>query len=106
MHSIVILVYGLCTAERDYISILSGKSGCLSFVGRVGGKQRVNLQSPGDAFVSIQYQYILSKAWDYFDKETRILLRFGASSDYESVMHYFAKAFSINEQTIIIPLAK
>ena len=75
--------------EQDYISIVNGHSGCWSSVGRVGGKQEVNLQSPGclskvgtplhelmhavgflheqnrqerDSFVSIQYNNIQPQA--------------------------------------------
>nr|CAD7571777.1 unnamed protein product [Timema californicum] len=34
-------------AERDYIKFLSGSTGCWSSVGRTGGSQELNLQSPG-----------------------------------------------------------
>ena len=33
--------------EPDYLSIQSEQSGCWSSVGRVGGKQQINLQNPG-----------------------------------------------------------
>lgn len=33
--------------DEDWVSIVSGYSGCWSSVGRVGGKQEVNLQRPG-----------------------------------------------------------
>ncbi|CAG2065086.1 unnamed protein product [Timema podura] len=33
--------------ERDYIRFLSGSTGCWSSVGRTGGSQDLNLQSPG-----------------------------------------------------------
>lgn len=33
--------------ESDYIRITAGKTGCWSSVGRVGGRQDVNLQVPG-----------------------------------------------------------
>jgi hypothetical protein len=35
------------TSEPDYISIENSQTGCWSSVGRVGGKQVVNLQVPG-----------------------------------------------------------
>ncbi len=34
------------TSQADYISITNGKTGCWSSVGRVGGRQVVNLQTP------------------------------------------------------------
>ena len=120
------------TTEQDYISIVSGNSGCWSSVGRVGGKQEVNLQSPGcltkpgtamhelmhalgflheqnreerDSFVSIQYQNIQPSAMTNFDKASKTLA-FGVPYDYGSVMHYSAKAFSTNGQPTIIPMVK
>lgn len=33
--------------QQDYISIVSGNTGCWSSVGRIGGRQELNLQSPG-----------------------------------------------------------
>lgn len=35
------------SSDKDYISVESGSTGCWSSVGRIGGKQVVNLQSPG-----------------------------------------------------------
>lgn len=35
------------THQNDYVSIVSGNSGCWSSVGRIGGRQEINLQSPG-----------------------------------------------------------
>lgn len=32
--------------EKSYISLTSEKTGCWSSVGKVGGEQRVNLQTP------------------------------------------------------------
>lgn len=34
-------------AERDYVSITNSNTGCWSSVGRLGGRQELNLQSPG-----------------------------------------------------------
>ncbi|XP_030371763.1 zinc metalloproteinase nas-1-like [Scaptodrosophila lebanonensis] len=114
--------------ERDYISIVSGNSGCWSSVGRVGGKQEVNLQSPGclgrpgtaihelmhalgflheqnrmerDGFVAIQYQNVQPSAKSNFDKAARTEA-FGVPYDYGSVMHYSANAFSTNGQPTIV----
>lgn len=33
--------------HRDYVLIVSDNSGCWSSVGRIGGPQKLNLQSPG-----------------------------------------------------------
>ncbi|EDV93001.1 hatching enzyme 1.2 [Drosophila grimshawi] len=116
------------SSESDYISIVSGNSGCWSSVGRVGGKQEVNLQSPGclgkpgtaihelmhalgflheqnrmerDQFVAIQYRNIQSSAVTNFEKAARTDA-FGVPYDYGSVMHYSANAFSTNGQPTIV----
>ncbi|CAH0548967.1 unnamed protein product [Brassicogethes aeneus] len=34
------------SSDKDYISIVSGTTGCWSSVGRISGKQEINLQSP------------------------------------------------------------
>ncbi|XP_060647703.1 hatching enzyme 1.2 [Drosophila nasuta] len=118
------------SGERDYISIVSGNSGCWSSVGRVGGKQEVNLQSPGclsrpgtamhelmhalgflheqnrmerDAFVAIQYRNIQSAAMNNFEKAAKTEA-FGVPYDYGSVMHYSANAFSTNGQPTIVAM--
>lgn len=116
------------TSEQDYISIVSGNSGCWSSVGRVGGKQEVNLQLPGcltkpgttmhelmhalgflheqnreerDAFVSIQYENIQPSAASNFERASHTMA-FGVPYDYGSVMHYSSNAFSTNGQPTII----
>ncbi|XP_073818804.1 high choriolytic enzyme 1-like [Musca autumnalis] len=118
------------TSEEDYISIVSGNSGCWSSVGRVGGKQEVNLQSPGcltkpgtamhelmhalgflheqnreerDAYVAIQYENIQPSAKSNFDRASHTMA-FGVPYDYGSVMHYSANAFSTNGQPTIIAM--
>ncbi|KAI8130492.1 hypothetical protein FF38_11865 [Lucilia cuprina] len=115
--------------EQDYVSIVSGNSGCWSSVGRVGGKQEVNLQSPGcltkpgtaihelmhalgflheqnreerDSYVSIQYENIQPNAVSNFDRAAKTIA-FGVPYDYGSVMHYSANAFSTNGRPTIIP---
>ncbi|KAH8278423.1 hypothetical protein KR018_003103 [Drosophila ironensis] len=118
------------SAERDYISIRGDNSGCWSSVGRVGGKQEVNLQSPGclsrpgtamhelmhalgflheqnrmerDNFVAIQYNNVQSSAMNNFEKAARTEA-FGVPYDYGSVMHYSKNAFSINGQPTIVAM--
>lgn len=34
-------------SERDYVYITNGNTGCWSSVGKIGGRQELNLQSPG-----------------------------------------------------------
>uniref|UniRef100_A0A1I8Q5F0 Metalloendopeptidase n=1 Tax=Stomoxys calcitrans TaxID=35570 RepID=A0A1I8Q5F0_STOCA len=116
------------TSETDYISIVSGNSGCWSSVGRVGGKQEVNLQSPGcltkpgtaihelmhalgflheqnreerDSYVDIQYNNIQPSAVANFERASKTIA-FGVPYDYGSVMHYSANAFSTNGQPTIV----
>ncbi|XP_037952066.1 zinc metalloproteinase nas-4 [Teleopsis dalmanni] len=118
------------TNQKDYLSIVNGNSGCWSSVGRVGGKQEVNLQSPGcltkrgtamhelmhalgflheqnrqerDSFVSIQYQNIQANAMPNFEKAAKTMA-YGVPYDYGSVMHYSSNAFSNNGQPTIIAM--
>lgn len=118
------------STESDYIAIVSGRSGCWSAVGRAGGRQEVNLQSPGcltkvgttihelmhalgflheqnrherDDYVSIQFQNIQPNAVGNFDKASASsTIDFGVPYDYGSVMHYSAGAFSTNGRPTII----
>ena len=116
------------TTETDFISIVRGNSGCWSSIGRVGGKQEVNLQTPGcltkpgtaihelmhvlgflheqnrqerDSYVTIQYQNIHERATSNFQKVPRTAA-FGVGYDYGSVMHYSATAFSHNGKPTIV----
>ncbi|XP_065073301.1 zinc metalloproteinase nas-4 isoform X1 [Ochlerotatus camptorhynchus] len=116
--------------ERDYISIESSSTGCWSSVGRIGGKQEVNLQMPGcttkvgtivhelmhalgflheqnrserDDWVRIQSQNIQRGTENNFSKaKTGTTDGFGVQYDYGSVMHYSEKAFSSNGQPTIV----
>ncbi|XP_026473564.1 zinc metalloproteinase nas-4-like isoform X1 [Ctenocephalides felis] len=116
--------------EPDYISIRSDGSGCWSSVGRIGGEQVVNLQSPGcttkkgtvihelmhavgftheqnraerDNYVSIRWSNIRSGVESNFEKvEASEYYGFGVPYDYRSVMHYSANAFSVNGQPTIV----
>lgn len=115
--------------EPDYISIESGSSGCWSSVGRIGGKQVVNLQTPGcvtrigtaihellhaigflheqnreerDKFVAIRTNNIKPGYEVNFDKARNgETSGFGVPYDYGSVMHYSANAFSRNNMVTI-----
>lgn len=117
------------SGQSDYIAIDNSQSGCWSSVGRVGGEQVVNLQSPGcvtktgtvihellhaagflheqnreerDTFVTIIDSNIRSGYEINFKKASPgETTGFGITYDYGSVMHYSAKAFSKNNQPTI-----
>ncbi|CAD7092378.1 unnamed protein product [Hermetia illucens] len=118
--------------DKDYVSIQASPSGCWSSVGRTGGQQIVNLQSPGclvkvgtaihelmhavgflheqnrperDEFVAIQYENVQKGAEVNFAKAKGGTSNgFGVSYDYGSIMHYSMNAFSSNGQATIVPL--
>ncbi|KAM0734297.1 Zinc metalloproteinase nas-8 [Formica fusca] len=112
--------------ENDYIRITAGNSGCWSSVGRIGGRQDVNLQVPGcltqkgtvihelmhavgflhehsryerDDYVDILWQNISPSHTHNFNKApAEVTNAFGVGYDYSSVMHYSSTAFSKNNQ--------
>ncbi|XP_068155102.1 zinc metalloproteinase nas-4 [Drosophila tropicalis] len=114
------------TTEKDYISIGSGKSGCWSGVGRLGGRQEVNLQSPTclrtygtpihelmhalgffheqnrherDSYVMVMTDNIKPETIPNFEKaSSKTQYGFGVAYDYASVMHYSPTSFSRNGQ--------
>lgn len=116
--------------DTDYISIQSGNSGCWSSVGRIGGRQVVNLQSPGCTSKVGTVMHELMHALGFLHEQNReerdqyvdIVMGnvrkgyevnfekaapgsasgFGVGYDYGSVMHYSDSAFSVNgERTIV-----
>lgn len=115
--------------DRDYISIENSATGCWSSVGRIGGKQTVNLQSPActtligtvlhefmhaagffheqsrderDNFVTILFQNVRRGYEDNFKKNPKgTSSGLGIGYDYGSVMHYSADAFSGNGKPTI-----
>ncbi|XP_047538352.1 zinc metalloproteinase nas-7-like, partial [Vanessa atalanta] len=117
--------------QADYIAIKSANTGCWSSVGRLGGRQEVNLQAPGcmskkgtvlhellhavgfmheqsrperDNFVKIHYNNIKTGAENNFKKaDPKRSNDYGISYDYNSVMHYSEYAFSKNSQKTIEP---
>ncbi|CAH1408287.1 unnamed protein product [Nezara viridula] len=119
------------SSEMDYIVITSGPTGCWSSVGRIGGAQELNLQSPGclvkkgtvmhemmhalgflheqnrwerDQYVTVNFQNIQPGRESNFDKAKKSDTdSMGISYDYKSVMHYSANAFSSNGQPTIVP---
>ncbi|KAH8383523.1 hypothetical protein KR009_009146 [Drosophila setifemur] len=114
------------TTEKDYISIGSSKSGCWSSIGRLGGRQEVNLQSPNclrtygtpihelmhalgffheqnrherDSYVQVMNSNIKPEMMANFEKaSSRTQSGFGVDYDYASVMHYSPTSFSRNGQ--------
>ncbi|KAL1140116.1 hypothetical protein AAG570_000048, partial [Ranatra chinensis] len=119
------------TTERDYLVITSSNTGCWSSVGRLGGPQELNLQSPGcltkvgtvmhemmhaigflheqnrwerDQYVIINYSNIQPGRESNFEKAQKWTTDDqGVTYDYDSVMHYSAAAFSANGRPTITP---
>lgn len=117
------------STDRDYISIQNSASGCWSSVGRIGGKQTVNLQSPScttlvgtiihefmhtvgffheqsreerDQFVTIMMNNIRRGYEENFKKNAKgTSSGYGVGYDYGSVMHYSEMAFSGNGKPTI-----
>lgn len=100
--------------EPDYVSIGNHRSGCWSAVGRLGGRQPVNLQTPSclnkigtvihelmhvlgflheqnreerDEYVHINHENIRKSYLKNFRKANRTM-SFGVEYDYGSIMHY------------------
>ena len=122
------------SSDRDFISIESGSTGCWSSVGRVGGKQVVNLQTSGcvrkigtvihelmhalgflheqnreerDKFVTIKSGNIKEGYEVNFSKaKPGETTGFGVTYDYGSVLHYSENAFSKNGQPTIVAKMK
>lgn len=130
-HRLTCLRFVPYKGQKDYLSIQSGNTGCWSSVGRLGGRQEVNLQAPGcvskkgtilhellhavgfmheqsrperDQFVDIKYSNIKPGSENNFKKaEESRTNGFGVKYDYNSVMHYSEYAFSRNGQKTINP---
>ncbi|KAF5290109.1 hypothetical protein FQA39_LY14890 [Lamprigera yunnana] len=118
--------------DEDWVSIGSTKTGCWSSIGRVGGKQYLNLQSPGclikvgtaiheflhvlgfhheqnrsdrDSYVEIKWKNIdESKKGNFKKVKNESVVTYGVEYDYGSVMHYSKQAFSINGNPTIVVL--
>ncbi|KAG5672808.1 hypothetical protein PVAND_002900 [Polypedilum vanderplanki] len=121
------------TNEKDYVSVESSNTGCWSSVGRVGGKQIVNLQSGGctqkvgtilheflhalgfyheqnrpnrDNYIRVLTQNIKPETLPNFDKaKPGETIDYGVQYDLGSVMHYSSTAFSRNGAKTIVPLS-
>lgn len=108
-------------SDRDWVHITSMERGCFSKVGRVGGRQTLNLARPGctiasvvlhelmhvigflhehnrpdrDEYVRVYHENILDGAQENFLKLTRnVTLKF--PYDFDSIMHYGQFTFSKN----------
>ncbi|XP_060842153.1 zinc metalloproteinase nas-13-like [Rhopalosiphum padi] len=117
--------------DTDYIYFTNGNTGCWSSVGKIGGRQEINLQTPGclskkgtvmhemlhaagfmheqnrpdrDKYVTVNYNNIQSGRENNFEKaQSSMIDSQGIGYDYRSVMHYSANAFSKNGQATIDP---
>lgn len=117
------------SVEKDFIAIDNDFSGCWSPVGKTGGKQVVNLQTPGcmvrtgtviheilhsigffheqnrydrDDHVKVNYGYVQTGREINFDKVSEDeITTFGVAYDTDSVLHYSPYAFSMTNQMTI-----
>ncbi|XP_065173105.1 zinc metalloproteinase nas-8-like [Atheta coriaria] len=122
------------STDVDYVVLENANTGCWSSVGRVGGKQVVNLQTPGcfsqvgtpihelmhaagfmheqnrferDDNVDIVWSNIQAGRNNNFQKiDEKTISGYGVPYDFNSVMHYSEKAFSKNGQATIIARRK
>lgn len=118
--------------EDDYVQIENDSTGCWSAVGRAGGRQSVNFQTPGclrkigtaihelmhtlgflheqnreerDDYVVIKHENVRTTMIKNFRKVNQTMA-FGVGYDYGSIMHYSRKAFSINGRSTLKPIKK
>ncbi|KAG5874821.1 hypothetical protein JTB14_030209 [Gonioctena quinquepunctata] len=120
------------STDKDYISITNDRTGCWSSVGRIGGRQLINLQSPScttkigtpvhelmhacgflheqnrherDDYVSIVWGNIKSGHEGNFNKADKGTAEgYGIPYDFRSVMHYSNTAFSLDgRSSTIVP---
>ncbi|XP_030375925.1 zinc metalloproteinase nas-4, partial [Scaptodrosophila lebanonensis] len=131
-HSKTCVRFKARSNERDYISIVSGRTGCWSSIGRLGGRQEVNLQSPNCLRTRGTPIHELMHALGFFHEQSRherdryvrvldenvkpgMLVNFEKSSpskeygfgveyDYASVMHYSPTSFSKNGKPTLMAL--
>lgn len=115
--------------EDDYVIFDNEPTGCWSSVGRIGGEQTINFQTPGcmskvgsviheilhavgffheqsrfdrDNFVKINYKNIPRDKYVNFEKISEDeISSYGVAYDYESVLHYSPYAFSMNGKATI-----
>ncbi|KAK3896133.1 hypothetical protein Pcinc_000182 [Petrolisthes cinctipes] len=109
------------TSESNYIEIVTNDNGCWSYVGTIGGMQRLSLDTNGcvyvgtvihelmhaigfyhehtrndrDDYVTIYFDNVISGMESNFDKDTYWRYE-GENYNYFSIMHYGTYAFSDN----------
>ncbi|XP_078487796.1 astacin-like [Ciona intestinalis] len=113
------------TTEEDYIEIVP-KSGCWSYVGRIGGRQEISIgrgceymgtvqheflhalgfwheqsRPDRDDYVTIRFENIETENERNFFKQTSIN-SLGSPYDTKSIMHYHSYAFSKNGNATIV----
>lgn len=117
------------SSDTDYLFISNKNTGCWSSVGRAGGRQELNLQTPGctvkvgtvmhelmhalgfvhehtredrDSFVRILNENVRPGYESDFQKAAAgSTNNFGVQYDYGSILHYSSTAFSKNGQPTI-----
>lgn len=130
-HTCIQFVERIAT-DKDYLVIQSQNTGCWSSVGKLGGRQELNLQSKGctsqigtilhelmhalgfmhehtrqdrDSHVQIHWDNIKTGYDGDFKKtEKNEASYFGVGYDYSSLLHYSTTAFSKNKEKTITAL--
>lgn len=119
------------TNHEDYVHIFKGE-GCYSYVGKIGGRQKLSLDDGCIDRGTIQHEIIHALGYTHMqnhadrDKYIRILWNniepkhhhnfekvqsweygnFNTAYDFKSVMHYENGAFSSNNRDTIVPTQK
>ncbi|XP_055854249.1 hatching enzyme 1.2-like [Episyrphus balteatus] len=134
-HNLTCIQFIQHSTEKDFVTILKNPTGCWSSLGRIGGKQILNLQSPmcllkvgttihelmhvlgfnhehtredRDEYVEINWKNIPTDSYRNFGKSTpNSTDTFNIKYDYESVLHYSPFAFAMDLfKPTLVPLKK